>query len=359
MAQLLVLLETGTSIGTHQSIPQVSIKYLQNKMVALTKAQARAALQHVLDTLFEVSADCAMVESFTKDGVNDIRDVLAMDYEHFTMLTYVDDNGDTVAIPVWQQALLKILKSFHWWRSTGNQGPIDDWTLITKEMFDDFCLGPDYQHSPNQATQIISSPIATSTTPAFVRPKDPIGEFKKGIKRDPSLFVVYKDEKQWDKWQRSTISLARAQGVEEVLDSLYAPTDQDDILLFEEKKKFMYAVFECTLQTDQGKSCVSEWDSTFDSQRVYADLLNYSIKSTKASLDSGKLLQYITSAKIGDGTWKGTAQSFVLHWQDQVRLYDKIVAPTERLSDTTKNVMLETAVHSIEMLRAVRFKQIK
>jgi hypothetical protein len=71
-------------------------------------------------------------------------------------------------------------------------------------------------------------------------------------------------------------------------------------------------------------------------------------------LDSGKLLQYITSAKVGDGNWKGTAQSFILHWQDQVRLYDKIVEPSERLSDTTKKDMLETAVHPIDMLRAVK-----
>jgi hypothetical protein len=35
-------------------------------------------------------------------------------------------------------------------------------------------------------------------------------------------------------------------------------------------------------------------------------------------------------------------------------LYDKIVEPSERLSDTTKKVMLETAVHPIEMLHAVK-----
>jgi hypothetical protein len=58
---------------------------------------------------------------------------------------------------------------------------------------------------------------------------------------------------------------------------------------------------------------------------------------------------------VGDGNWKGTtAQSFIPHWQDQVRLYDKNVEPSERLSDTTKKVMLETAVHPIEMLRAVK-----
>jgi hypothetical protein len=46
----------------------------------------------------------------------------------------------------------------------------------------------------------------------------------------------------------------------------------------------------------------------------------------------------------------------LLHWQDQLRLYDKIVAPTEPLLDTTKKVLLETAVHPIEMLCAVKIQ---
>jgi hypothetical protein len=78
-------------------------------MVALTKAKARTALQHVLDNLFEVNTDCVMVESFARNGVFDIRDVLGMDFEHFTLLTYINDDGDNVKIPMWQQVLLKIL----------------------------------------------------------------------------------------------------------------------------------------------------------------------------------------------------------------------------------------------------------
>jgi hypothetical protein len=74
--------------------------------------------------------------------------------------------------------------------------------------------------------------------------------FKKTIKHDPSVFMVYKDEKQRDTWQHSTLAQARPQDVAEVLDSSFTPTTPDEIALFNEKKKFMYAVFECTLQTD-------------------------------------------------------------------------------------------------------------
>jgi hypothetical protein len=67
---------------------------------------------------------------------------------------------------------------------------------------------------------------------------------------------VYKDEKQWDTWQRSTLAQARAQDVAEILDRDYAPTSSEERDLFTEKQKFMYAVFERTLQTDQGKAFV-------------------------------------------------------------------------------------------------------
>jgi hypothetical protein len=81
--------------------------------------------------------------------------------------------------------------------------------------------------------QVVAPQTSVSTPFKF---KDPIGDLKKGIKRDPSLFMVYKDEKQWDNWQHSTVVLARAQGVEEVLDINYVHTDSDDVALFEEKK---------------------------------------------------------------------------------------------------------------------------
>jgi hypothetical protein len=152
-------------------------------MVALTKAQSKVALDHVLENLFELEKDAAMIKAFTKDGVNDITDVLAMDYEHYAMLTYyTNDKGDAVVIPPWQQALLKILKSYIWWQSKTSFGPVDDWTQVTKDNFDDFRLGPDYQSSfgPTSVLSMMPpqvAPQALVSTP--FKFKDPIGYFKK------------------------------------------------------------------------------------------------------------------------------------------------------------------------------------
>ena len=63
--------------------------------------------------------------------------------------------------------------------------------------------------------------------------------FKRGIKRDPSLFEVYKEEKQWDRWNRSVTAQARAQDASEVLNTSYVPLMADECLLFDEKLKYM------------------------------------------------------------------------------------------------------------------------
>jgi hypothetical protein len=87
---------------------------------------------------------------------------------------------------------------------------------------------------------------------------------------------------------------------------------------------------------------------------LYKSLLEYSIKSMKASLDTSKLLAYITSARLGDGSWTGKLETFILQWQDKLRQYDKLVKDTERFPASIKRVMLENAVHPIAELRAVK-----
>ena len=64
-----------------------------------------------------------------------------------------------------------------------------------------------------------TAPVATSTE---------VATFKKGIKRDPSLFPELKDMRYFDKWKRSTLILAHAQNVQNVFCLLYtSPSPRD------------------------------------------------------------------------------------------------------------------------------------
>ena len=149
---------------------------------------------------------------------------------------------------------------------------------------------------------------------------------------------------------------ARAQDLSDVLDINFVPTTPEATELFVEKQKYVYAVFEKVLLTDKGKALVRQYGPTFDAQKVYGDLCAYGNSSTRATMEASNLLSYITSSKFGDGTWKGTAHGYILHWQDQVRQYEQLLPVTSHFPLVLKRVMLENAVGQYPELRAVKIQ---
>jgi hypothetical protein len=152
----------------------------------------------------------------------------------------------------------------------------------------------------------------------------------------------------------AVIAQARAQDVADVFDPTHCPTQPDEKLLFEEKQKYVYAVFEQRLLTDKGKALVREYEATSDAQAVYSALIDHYTKSVKASLDQTQLMQYLTSIHIGDGTRRGSAASFVLHWQDKVREFEKLSDTKHHFSDELKMILLQLAVHPLTELQQVK-----
>ena len=201
-----------------------------------------------------------------------------------------------------------------------------------------------------------SSSSSTTNTKSDRTPAD---EFKRGIRRDGNAFSVLKDVKHFDEWNRSTIAQARSQGLGDVLNSEFQPeeNDTDALDLFQEKQAFMYSVFNKILLTDTGRELVRQHDKKFDAQKIYASLVEKTLHSTKASLDSSHILSYVTTVKLGDGSWRGTTHSFILHWKEQVRLYDSQQdSAIDKFSMAQKKAMLENTVHGIEALRMIKIQ---
>ena len=168
--------------------------------MVLTRAEGEDALTHVLKNVFELEDDNPLFRALSKDGLLDIADVVSLPFEDIGNLTYIDDQGDERKLVRRYTSLLHAFKSYFLHRR--NQGnPIGEkWTDITYETITIFRLGPDYP--------LVTSPPPTALAPSPSPPltsqriRDPIADFKKGIKRDSSSFSVYKDEKQWDTWHK-------------------------------------------------------------------------------------------------------------------------------------------------------------
>ncbi len=98
--------------------------------------------------------------------------------------------------------------------------------------------------------------------------------------------MIFKEGKQFDFWQCSTMALAHAQDVAEVLDPGHVPVTQDDKDLFQGKQKFMFAVFDWMLLTDTGKALVHEHENDFNTQKVYAEVVDKKLTETTIQMTS-------------------------------------------------------------------------
>lgn len=180
----------------------------------------------------------------------------------------------------------------------------------------------------------------------------PVESFKRSIKRDSIQFTNFKEGKCWDTRRRNTLATARAQDIDDVLDLEHSPSTQEERNIFSEKQKFMYSVFSTTLQTDRGKKFVREHEKYFDAQMVYSKLHKYYATSVGARISASDMLSYMTSAKFD--YWKGTTESFILNWHDQVRLRESLVDEDSYFSENQKKILLENAVAPVKSLRSVK-----
>ena len=314
--------------------------------MGLTRQQKMVALNHILEKVFDLDSNSAIHKALEGNMIRSPFDLISLAEVEYEMLEYEEDNG-RLTLAKGHVGLLKSFKRFVHYRDHIGQAIEDtDWTSLTCDEFDQFRISPKlHQVLPTALPQTGQE----TTAPSLVR------EFWRGIKRDITHFIPLKDDGAWDNWERATMAQARAQDVSDVLDPKYVPTNAEEAALFDEKQKYMYAVFEKTLLTDKGKALVRAYQRKYDAQTIYKELCDYALKSTKATMDASSILTYITTARLGDGNWKGTTHAFILHWQDQVRKYQTL-APKSPLPQDLLSTMLENAVHPIEPLRMVKIQ---
>ena len=323
--------------------------------MVVTRQAGQAAFDHIIDVVLSRHGSAELKQSLVDAGVSDVFSMLSIDTPTLDSLVYPDPSNATQVIPLRasDKNLIKLFRDYVLQRDVDGDPIGDEWMQVTQASFDAFRI------SPANIARLTSSGIVSSTTQgSYGTPStskfSKVDLFRKGIKRDPSLFPTLKDEKFNDSWHRSFMTQARAQDVDKVLDESYVPGTQEEQDLFAEQQKYLYAVLESRVLTDVGKSFVRLHENDYDAQAVYSKLKAHHLKSTKAMIDSSAILSYVTSARLGNGEWKGTTEGFILHWQDQVRLYERQVLTSDHFSDGQKRIMLENAVHNITELRQVK-----
>ena len=137
------------------------------------------------------------------------------------------------------------------------------------------------------------------------------------------------------------------------MDPTFTPgSDKYEQQLFEKQQDFLYSVLISSLKTEFSEALVKDHEG--DAQLIL-DLLHehHTGNSQYSRAEINRITKYLTNIKLDD-TWRGTKKSFLMHYNDQLRLLDSLVDSGEKLPDNTRVTFLESAVESVPDLRCVK-----
>ena len=177
--------------------------------------------------------------------------------------------------------------------------------------------------------------------------------FKKGIKRDASAYPIFKNERYYSTFIRHFKATAKAQGLNTLMDPNFTPgSDEYEQQLFQEQQDFLYSVLISSLKTDFSEALVKDHEG--DAQLILELLHEHHTGNSQYSRSEiNRITKYLTNIKLDD-TWRGTNESFLMHYNDQLRLLDSLVDSDEKLPDNTRVTFLESTVESVPDLRRVK-----
>ena len=99
--------------------------------------------------------------------------------------------------------------------------------------------------------------------------------FRKGTKRDASVYPIFKNDKYYDTFQRSFLANLKAQGLYDVADLDHNPENGDiyEKELCKGKQSFVYSVLVTSPQTEKGRELVKEFEG--DARSIILQLHHY------------------------------------------------------------------------------------
>ena len=222
-------------------------------MVATRRKAKQDVLDHIFKDILGLEDDHELSKACKHDGITDVESLLTLGVLEIHDLTYKDGNT-THKIRKGHCGLVYAMIALSLKRDQDGNSINQEWVNVDQEEFDKFRISSEYVSARAGVPNPNATPVAV--TSHSTRPRDPLSEFRRTIRRDANSFIPFKEDKQWDSWQRSTVAQARAQDLSDVLDKYYHPTTPEAVELFQEKQKFLYAVFEKILLTDKGKAIV-------------------------------------------------------------------------------------------------------
>ena len=144
--------------------------------------------------------------------------------------------------------------------------------------------------------------------------------------------------------------------IEQPYGTYFTPgSDEYEKQLFEEQQDFLYSVLISSLKTDFSEALVKDHEG--DAQLILELLHEHHTGNSQYSrAEINRITKYWTNIKLD--TWRGTNESFLMHYNDQLRLLDSLVDSDEKLPDNTRVTFLQSGVESVPDLQRVKITDI-
>ena len=226
---------------------------------------------------------------------------------------------------------------------------------IDPQDYDEWRTTPPEEEVHFQTPSKLGSPATPRSMATSVASESYITltNFKKGIKSNASAYPIFKNERYYNTFIRHFKATAKAQGLNSLMDPNFTPgSDEYEQQLFQDQQDFLYSVLISSLKTDFSEALVKDHEG--DAQLIIELLHEHHTGNSQYSRSEiNRITKYLTNIKLDD-TWRGTNESFLMHYNDQLRLLDSLVDSDEKLPDNTRVTFLESAVESVPDLRRVK-----
>jgi hypothetical protein len=181
-------------------------------------------------------------------------------------------------------------------------------------------------------TQPATPPVSAVTAPAAataITTISAITDFRKGVKRSISDCKAFKEDRCFNSWQRHLQTTARSHNVDNVINLLHAPANQDEQDPLDEQKKFVCSVLEQTVLTPDGVLIIRVHSDAGDATAVCSDLVDRCGKSTAAQLAASELESDLAEFRI-DSSWTKTNQAWTAKTLDLDSVLEQPVTESQK-----------------------------
>ena len=184
-------------------------------------------------------------------------------------------------------------------------------------------------------------------------PQTPLDRWKK-LKRDINEYDVFRSSKNWESFSRNVAIVASNHETLDVLDPTYVERRGDPFLvLWEEKKRWMYQVFNTKIVESSARRIVRSHFDTMNAQQVFTELIQLMQVSSAAVYEQDQLRKQIMNMKIGQTPFRGTNVQFLNKWFELVREYHELCEIRHRIDDETLKRRLRDLVSDIPEFQAI------